>query len=280
MLLRGLAALADAANSHRALPAFSVYNLETVQAIVVAGERTGLPVIVNAGSSAFRHSGRNELASLALDAAASSSTPVGVHLDHSRSLEEIFACLELGYTSVMIDGSDLAFSDNVRLTKQVVERAHDMGAWVEAELVGLSGDEDVSTNAVSSAMTDPALAEEFVAATDVDALAVAIGNVHGLTSTSPVLDLERLEEIGRRVNIPLVLHGASGLPHEMVLACLDRRVAKVNVNAELRRAFLGGVEEALPKALEVNDLVAVLGAGREAVSEVATGILRLLARAE
>jgi fructose-bisphosphate aldolase class II/tagatose 1,6-diphosphate aldolase GatY/KbaY len=280
MLLQGTAALSDAADSHRALPAFSAYNLEMVQAIVAASERTGLPVIINAGASAFRHGGRTELARLTLDAAVSSDTPVGVHLDHSRSLEEIFACLELGYTSVMFDGSDLAFADNVRTTRHVVNRAHQMNAWVEAELVGVTGDEDVSTNAVSNAMTDPALAEEFVAATGVDALSVAIGNVHGFSSTPAVIDLDRLDAIGRRVNVPLVLHGASGLPDEVVLACLDRRVAKVNVNTELRRAYLEAVEEDLSRALETSDLVAVLGAAREAVNEVATRILLMLARAE
>ncbi len=280
MLSRGTAALIDAANGRSAVPAFSVYNLETVQAVVAAGERSGLPVIVSAGSSAFRHSGRTALAHLALEAAASSTAIVGVHLDHSRSLEEIVACLALGYTSVMFDGSDLSFTDNVRATRDVVDRAHDQGAWVEAELVGLSGDEDVSTTATSNAMTDPALAEEFVATTGVDALAVAIGNVHGLSTTPPVLDLDRLEEIGRRINVPLVLHGASGLSRDTLLACLDRRVAKVNVNAELRWAYLDAVGDALPKVLESHDLVAVLDAGRRAVSDVAERMLRFLARTE
>jgi tagatose 1,6-diphosphate aldolase GatY/KbaY len=234
MLLRGAGALVDAANAHRALPAFSVYNLETVQAVVAASERSGMPVIINAGSSAFRHGGHDELARLAVYAAESSTASVGVHLDHSRSFEEISACLDRGYTSVMFDGSDLSFADNVRATKDVVGRAHGVGAWVEAELVGLAGDEDVSTNAESTSMTDPVLAEEFVATTGVDALAVAIGNVHGFSSSPPVLDLDRLEEIARRVTVPLVLHGASGLPRDVLLACLERRVAKVNVNAELR----------------------------------------------
>jgi ketose-bisphosphate aldolase len=278
MLLRGAGALVEAVNAHRALAAFSVYNLETVQAVVAASERSALPMIINAGSSAFRHSGRDELARLAVRAAESSTTSVGVHLDHSRSIDEISFCLDVGYTSVMFDGSDLTFADNVRVTKDVVDRAHDMGAWVEAELVGLSGDEDVSTDAESTTMTDPALAEEFVVSTGVDALAVAIGNVHGLSSTPPTIDLVRLEEIGSRVDVPLVLHGASGLSRDVLLACLERRVAKVNVNAELRWAYLDAIGDALPRSLETHDLVAVLGAGRDAVSEVAERIIRLLAR--
>ena len=278
--MRGLGALDDAANHHRAIPAFTVYNLEMAQAVVRAAEQTAGPVIMNVGSSAFSFTGRHELASLALEVAASSSAPVGVHLDHSRSLEEISACIEMGYTSVMFDGSDLSFSENVRWTSQVVERAHDAGVWVEAELVGVAGDEDVSTNAMSGVMTDPVLAEEFVAVTGVDALAVAIGNVHGLTVTPPMLDLDRLEQIRRRVGIPLVLHGASGLSRGTLLACLDRGVAKVNVNAELRSAYLGAIDDALARTLESNDIIATLRAGREAVTEAAVGMSRLLARTE
>lgn len=280
MLLRGLSALTDAAHAHRAIPSFTAYNLETVQAIVSAGERAGEPVLLNAGASAFRHSGLTALAKLALELASSSSVPVGVHLDHSRSLEEISLCLELGYTSVMFDGSDLSFEENVRNTSRVVELAHAKNAWVEAELVGIAGDEDVSTNARAQALTDPVLAEEFVSMTGVDALAVAIGNVHGFSSAPPAIDLERLEEIRRRVSVPLVLHGASGLSDSVLLACLDRGVAKVNVNAELRRAYLAGAQGALASALERNDLLSVLDAGRDAVTEVAVRLTRLLARSE
>jgi tagatose 1,6-diphosphate aldolase GatY/KbaY len=280
MLLRGTAALEDAARAKRALPAFTAYNLETVQAIVGAGERAKLPIILVAGASAFRHSGRTPLANLALEFAASSEALVGVHLDHSRSLEEIAACLELGYASVMFDGSDLSFDENVRRTREAVQCAHSKGAWVEAELAGISGNEDVSTNAVAGAMTDPDLVEQFVAETGVDALAVAIGNVHGFSSTPPEIDLDRLESIRQRVSTPLVLHGASGLSDEVILACLDRGVAKVNVNAELRKSYLSGIEGALVAARETSDLLDVLGSGRDALTDTAVRITRLLARSK
>jgi tagatose 1,6-diphosphate aldolase GatY/KbaY len=280
MLLQGTTALEDAARDKRALPAFTAYNLETIQAIVVAGERAKLPIILVAGASAFRHSGRMPLANLALEFATSSEGLVGVHLDHSRSLEEITACLERGYTSVMFDGSDLPFTENVRRTKEVVEIAHEKGAWVEAELVGISGNEDVSTNAVAGAMTDPEVAAGFVAETGVDALAVAIGNIHGFSSTRPEIDLDRLESIRQRVGIPLVLHGASGLSDEVIVACLDRGVAKVNVNAELRKSYLVGIEGALLAARETSDLLDILGSGRDALTDTAVRITRLLARSE
>lgn len=278
--MRGVGALTDAVNEYRAIPAFSVYNLEMAQAIARAGEQTGWPVILSAGSSAFSLTGRQELARVALEVGALSSSMVGVHLDHSRSLEEIFACIDMGYTSVMFDGSNLSFLENIRWTSQVVERAHQAGVWVEAELVGVVGHEDVSTNAVSEAFTDPSLASEFVATTGIDALAVAIGNVHGLSATPAVLDLDLLQAIRGRISVPLVLHGASGLSRETLLACLDRGVAKVNVNAELRRAYLGAIDHALDATLESHDVITTLRAGRDAVTEAAVRMIRLLSRTE
>jgi tagatose 1,6-diphosphate aldolase GatY/KbaY len=179
---------------------------------------------------------------------------------------------------VMIDGSQLPFDENVALTAEAVRIAHARRTWVEAELTGVAGDEDASSNAVATAMTDPGEAAAFVAATGVDALAVAVGNVHGLTEVEPVIDLDRLEAIRRATPVPLVLHGASGLSRDVLLACLDRGVAKVNVNTELRRAFLEAVSAALPRALERDDLATPLAAGRDAVTDRAAEIIRLLAR--
>ncbi|MHA5048687.1 class II fructose-bisphosphate aldolase [Streptomyces sp. SD15] len=275
----GLKALTTAYENGHALAGFVAYNLETVQGIVAAAEaRPDRPVLIQAGSSPFKHAGREPLMRLALDAAAHSEAPLGVHLDHSRDLDEITACLEAGYTSVMVDGSHLPFADNIALTREAVRRARDHGAWVEAELGALAGDEDVSTNADASAaaMTDPSQAAEFVAETGVDALAVAVGNVHGFTANPVHLDLDRLSAIHSAVPIPLVLHGASGLPEHQLLGALARGVAKVNVNAELRRAYLQAVSAHLPTALPGSDVVSVWSAGRAAVTEAATRIITQL----
>jgi len=280
MLLEGFAPIVEAQRAGRAIPGFVAYNLETAQGIVTAAEQTGMPVLIQAGSSAFRHAGRRELALLCLDLARHSSAAIGVHLDHCRSLEEVDFCLEVGYTSVMIDGSHLPYEENVALTAEVAGRAHDHGAWVEAELVGTAGDEDVSSAAIATAMTDPALSREFVAATGIDALAVAIGNVHGFTPVEPRIDLARLERIREMTRIPLVLHGASGLAPETLRACVQRGVAKVNVNTELRRAYLAAVSDALPEARATADLVASLAAGRGAVADAAAAMVRLLGRLE
>src|SRR5919107_2798095 len=140
----------------RAVAAITTYTLESTVAIVRAAERLGRPVLLSAGVSSYGAVGREPLAAAALAAARAASVPVGVHLDHCKDPEAIDACLALGYSSVMIDGSHLPFEENIALTRSVVERAHAAGAWVEAELGALSGDEDRSGAATAEAMTDPA----------------------------------------------------------------------------------------------------------------------------
>jgi len=271
-------ALRDARATGRALIGFSIYNLEQGLAIVRAAEAEGVPVLLQAGSSAFRYAGLEPLARLALGLARSASTPVGVHLDHSTDLAEIDRCLKLGYTSVMFDGSGLPLEENVRLTAEVVSRAHDAGAWVEAELAGISGEEDESVAAAAGPLTDPSVAAEFVAATGVDALAVAIGNVHGVSETPVVLDLELLEAIAAAVPAPLVLHGASGLPDDQVQAAIALGVAKLNVNTELRRAFCDGLLQ-VAEAPPGNDALANwLAPAIAAVQAVAEQKLHALSR--
>ena len=149
MLARGPAIVLDARATGRAVPAFTVYTLESIRAVCEAAERTGLPVILQAGSSSYRETSRSMLAAAALAAARDASVPIGVHLDHSTDLEEIRDCLALGYTSVMVDGSHLTFAGNVALTRAVIAEAHDAGVWVEAELGALAGDEDASTGVAS-----------------------------------------------------------------------------------------------------------------------------------
>jgi tagatose 1,6-diphosphate aldolase GatY/KbaY len=276
MLDRGSGALRDAHADGWALAAFSVYNLEGAQAVCAAAELEQAPVILQAGSSAFAYAGRRALAGLALGAAADSSAQVGVHLDHARDLAEIRACLELGYSSVMVDGSALPLPDNVRLTRTVVRAAHEAGAWVEGELAGIAGDEDRSGDTAAGTLTDPAAAEAFVARTGVDALAVAIGNVHGISARPVTLDFERLAAIRDRLQLPLVLHGASGLPDDQLAQAVALGVAKVNINTELRRAFkhaLLAVGASLPDG---DSMAELLARARAAMTDVAREKIRAL----
>lgn len=264
MLACGPAVVLDARATGRAVPAFTVYTLESIRAVCDAAERTGLPVILQAGSSSYRETSRSMLAAAALAAARDASVPIGVHLDHSTDLEEIRDCLALGYSSVMVDGSHLTFAENVALTLAVVAEAHDAGVWVEAELGALAGDEDASTGVASGELTDPAQAAEFVDRTGVDVLAAAVGTVHGFT-TSPVhVDLKRVEMIAKKTGVPQALHGASGLSNADLTAAVKAGIAKVNINAELRRAYLSTLAIELPN---VRDDVRVLQ--RKAIAAMA-----------
>src|SRR4051794_27322651 len=255
----------------RAVAAITTYTLESTVAIVRAAERLNRPVLLSAGVSSYGAVGREPLAASALAAARAATVPVGVHLDHCRDPAEIDACLALGYSSVMIDSSHLDFEANVAITRAVVERAHAAGAWVEAELGALTGDEDRSGAAAAADMTDPGQAAEFAARTGVDALAVAVGNVHGFTPEPVRLDLERLRAIAAVCSAPLVLHGASGLPDEDLRGAVAAGVVKVNVNAELRRAYIQA-----SKADVGDDVSALQRLSIEAMTRIAEEKIALL----
>ena len=216
------------------------------------------------------------LAAAALAAAREADVAVGVHLDHATTLDEIRACIALGYSSVMIDGSHLSFEDNVAITLTVVAEAHASAVWVEAELGAIAGDEDLSVDTGSPAeLTSPASAAEFVERTGVDALAVAVGTVHGLVADTVHLELGLLEQLSAVVPVPLAIHGASGLDDTELLAAVALGVAKVNFNAELRRAYLGALRRAVTSGDD--DIVRLQLAAVEAVAAVAVEKLVLLA---
>ena len=274
----GLATLSRAHREGWAVAAFSTYGLELTMGVVRAAEALGTPVILQAGSSTFVHAGRPALAALALQAADAATVPVGVHLDHSHDLAEIRWCAEAGYTSIMVDGSSLSFDQNVALTREAVRIGSANGVWVEGELGAIPGDEDRSVQVAAGDVTNPARAGEFVERTGVDALAVAIGNVHGMAGPQMPLDLALLERIGRIVEVPLVLHGASGLPDRQLLGAVERGVSKVNVNTELRRALLGSYQRLPTEIVKSADVVAALADAVAAVRAVATEKLVLLSR--
>jgi ketose-bisphosphate aldolase len=277
MLMTGQDTLRAAYVRGTALGAFTAYNIELAQAIITAGETLDIPLIIQAGSSGFQYAGENVLARVAITMAEESKTPVGVHLDHSRDIEEVRRCLDHGYTSVMVDGSHLAFDDNVALARLAVQIAELYGAWVEAELGVIAGDEDKSTSATAEPGTDPAQARQFIEDSGVHALAVAIGNVHGMTVQPVELDLHRLREIRAETTIPLVLHGASGLPANDIATAIEIGVAKVNVNAEIRRAYIHALNDCDRHG---DDLAAFSREGIAAAATVVCDKLRLFTRSE
>lgn len=226
-----------------AVPGFCVWNAETMAAVLAAAQSERAPVILMCGPSEFSLLPPKLLADLARRAVQEVDIPVALHLDHGDHLDRCRECLEAGFSSVMIDASARPLAENVALTRQVVEWARPFGATVEGEL-GILGRADGATAEgteepfpASSGLTDPEEAAAFVQQTGVDALAVAIGNAHGLYSGLPQFDFERLERIAARVPVPLVLHGGSGTPEADLQRAIRTGICKVNVASELVRAF-------------------------------------------
>lgn len=228
-----------------AVGAFNFCNAETAQAAVEAGSLLRSPVMFITGPWEIPLLGASTLVRLAELAAADTDVPVCLHLDHAEDLELVRECIEAGFPSVMMDASQYDFEENVRLTKLVVEMAHPRGITVEGELgaVGRVGDTSVEGHAEAS-LTDPTRAAEFVDRTGVDALAVAIGNAHGIYTQRPELDFERLQAIRDATEVPLVLHGGSGTHPDQLRRAIQIGISKVNVASEIGRAYLSAIKQA------------------------------------
>ena len=266
--------LREASTGGYALGAFNVYNLEGVRAVVSAAEAHQSPVMLQLHPGALQHGGRL-LVALCLEAARLTSIPVAVHLDHSTETADITAALTAGMTSIMADGSHLPYPDNMAFTRQMVSLAHAHQAAVEAELGRLSGTEDgLTIPEYEAKLTDPAQAADFVSQTGIDALAVCIGNVHGRYRSEPRLDFARLGAIRHAVSVPLVLHGASGLPEETVQRSIALGVRKFNVNTEVREAYISTMRQSL-QAAKVPDLLDLMHNAETAMQAVVAEKLRL-----
>ncbi len=233
-----------------AVGAFNCENMEMAMAIIAAAEAQRAPVMLQTTPSTVDYAGLDLFYANVRTLAERASVPVALHLDHGSSYGLAISAIAAGYSSVMIDGSHESFEDNIKLTRRVVERAAEKGIPVEAELGKVGGKEDDLDGGSGNGYTDPDDAVTFVCDTGIDSLAVAIGTAHGVYVGTPVLDVERLGEIRRAlelagVSIPLVLHGASGLSDESIRACVAEGICKVNFATELRQAFTAGVREYL-----------------------------------
>lgn len=290
-----------------AVPAFNINNLEICQAVIDAAEALKSPVILQTSEGAIEYAGMEYLAVIAHVAAKNTRVPVVFHLDHGKNEKLVREAIHSGfYTSVMFDGSLLPFKQNVAHTRAIVKLAHACKMSVEAELGPIGGVEDlVSVKEREAFFTDPAQAEIFVKETDCDALAISIGTAHGAyksRAAGPIkLDLKRLKEISERVNIPLVLHGASGISkkwlnrlhagcaklgdcdrlagaHGIPLAeekkAIKLGIAKINIDSDLRIAFTTGVREILLSNTHEFDPRKILGPARTLMTELAKEKIR------
>ncbi len=220
------------------VPSFCAWNAEVSETILEVAARCKAPVILMSGPGEFALNPPDTLARVSRVIAEKYEVPAALHLDHGDSPELVETCLEAGFTSVMLDYSTRPFDENVAALKAVVNRARPYGATVEGEIGCVGRVDDVSVEGgKSSTLTDPADAARFVELTAVDALAVSIGNAHGLYTRLPVFDFERLERIRELVPVPLVLHGGSGTQPEYLRRAVSLGMAKINVASELCQAF-------------------------------------------
>jgi fructose-bisphosphate aldolase class II len=265
--------LREAQNGGYAVPGFNVQSLEMLQGAVQAAEAERSPVILQFNPGNIAHVGMEYAAAMALAAARLACVPVAVHLDHGVDFDQTVRAVRLGFSSLMYDGTPFPFAQNLALTVQVCEMARAAGLSVEGEIGQMGGvEEGVFTAEGAGTMTDPDEAERYVQETGVDALAVAVGNVHGQTEATGRLDLDRLAAIRKRVEVPLVIHGGSGLPEDVVRAAIGLGVCKFNVATQLNLAYLKAFQEAAPGLANPR---AALQAAREAVAEAARSRIRV-----
>jgi fructose-bisphosphate aldolase class II len=299
MLVNPGAQLARARREGWALGGFNVFDLESTRAVVRAGQAERAPLLVQTSEGAVKHMGLDQAVGIVRLLSEDSPVPVALHLDHGKSEELARAAVDAGYTSVMIDASRETYDENLRETAHIVEYAHKRGVHVEAELGTLGGIEDLGETAVKSMLTDPDQAVRFAQETGVDALAIAIGTSHGAYKFkgTPHLDLERLEEIARRVPQPLVLHGASsmpasaiafaeqwgarlphaqGIPEELIAQAIARGIAKVNTDSDLRLAAIGRLRQVLTERPDLFNLYELMGEVEGAIRDATAARIRTL----
>lgn len=267
--------LESARHDRVGIAAFNVVTLEHAEAIVSGAERAGRPVILQLSQNCIRYHGALEpIVSALFAVAAASSVPVCVHLDHLDDPELVTQGIELGVDGIMIDGSQLPGDRNLELTQATVARAHAAGVTVEAEL-GEVGGKDGDHRAADR--TEPASAAAFAVATEVDALAVAVGTSHAMTQRVAHVDLELIAALRASVVTPLVLHGASGLSDEQLRAAVRAGMTKVNVATHLNVLFTAAIRDALRKSPDMVDPRRYLAAGRDAIGDECARLLDLIA---
>lgn len=266
--------LSDAQKGGYAVGAFNVENMEMVKAVIGAAEELNAPVMLQTTPSTVKYGTLETYFAIVAAEAKKASVPVCLHLDHGSSFELAVQAIKAGYTSVMIDGSAEDFENNIALTKKVVDVAAACGIPVEAELGKVGGKED-DLEAEADTNTDPEEAKEFVERTGVSSLAIAIGTAHGFYAGTPVLDKVRVSKVKELVDVPLVLHGASGLSEEDVKECVERGMCKVNFATELRVAYTQAGQKLMKEKPETYDPKKLGVVGMAAVKEIVKDRMRM-----
>jgi len=263
-----------------AVGAYSAHNAETIQAILWAAAEEKAPIMIQVGQRVIKYMGMAPMANMIASFAKDLDVEVAIHLDHGNSYEQAIQAIQLGFQSVMFDGSHYSLEKNIEISRDVVKAAHAVGISVEGELGRIGGTEDdITVRDEDAFLTDVKEALIYTKETGIDSLAIAIGTAHGLYKGEPKLHYERLQEIAEQISIPLVLHGGSGVPDDMIRRAIPHGIAKINVDTELRQAFTMGATEIWNKNPEEYHLSTTLGNARERVKERVIEKIRLFGSA-
>ena len=277
MLATAKEVLADARANHYAVPAFDCVEDVMVRAILETAEAHGTPVFIMGLEPDMEGNGWHYLSGLVKGVAEHHEIPVVLHLDHADRLELIQKAVDVGFTSVMIDGSKLPFEENVRLTKGAADIAHPRGVSVEGELGHVGGLDLEATQRAENVLTEPDEVARFVEQTGVDSLAVSIGTSHGVYRSLPTLNIARLKELDEASPVPLVLHGGSGTPPDQIQDAVRHGICKLNIYADARLAMARGLAEAVRSATRPDPLPQqVFGPFRDEIARVVEEKIELL----
>jgi fructose-bisphosphate aldolase, class II len=233
-----------------AYPAFNTINLETTRGIIAAAEELNAPIILETSEGAIKYAGLETIFEIIASLAVKARVPVALHMDHGKDMDQLKRGIELGYSSVMIDHSAQDLATNIRDTKAMVDFAHKEGAWVQGEIGRIRGSEDwVSVSDRESLLTEPEEAKQFWEATGVDTLACSVGTIHGIIKMTgeaeAKVDIDRIEQIASVVPAPLVLHGASGVPDDVIAEAIAAGISIINIDTELRIGFTKNLRSSL-----------------------------------
>jgi fructose-bisphosphate aldolase class II len=265
--------LKKAQKGRYAVGAFNANNMEIIQAIIETAEEEKAPAILQASQGAIEYAGLDNIVAMVKVMAEKVTVPIALHLDHGTDYYQNIKCLRAGFTSLMFDGSKLPFEENVKITKKIVEIAHTCDIPVEAELgqIGKMGDSDepgVALEKVKETMADPYEAAKFVELTKIDFLAAAVGTIHGCRTPFAKLDIPRIEKIRELTDVPLVLHGASGVNDEEVRKGISAGICKINIDTRIRMIFTEKIREIIKMNPQEIDPRKLLGPAREVAKEV------------
>lgn len=259
-----------------AIASFNIHNLETAQAVVEGAAEENCPVIIQTTPGTLKHTGIPYISNIVKAMSELYDIPIALHVDHCASFETIMQCIRFGYTSVMIDTAHLSYEENIDMVKKVVEVAHSVGVAVEGELGRIGGVEDnLSVDEREATFTVPEEAKDFVDRTRIDMLAIAIGTAHGEYKGEPKLDFERLSQIHDLVDVPLVLHGASGVPDAQTKDSIKRGISKINIATELKIPMAEALKKTFKDNPSETDPRNYMGNAKKAIKEVVIQKIRL-----